>query len=283
MQTSNHDNQANKSFNILFSGDKVILKRHGRYTQEFMWLKTPESIQDVLWESPLEPVSSEAVERLVRENKASGVILNSENLRSGLPIVSIGTPETWNLAELYPSDKLPKFLELKLNESDFYIVRFSCSFRIPPGGNNIEWARFIVQLYPGENGQPIAFDLHPLMVTQEVKHNVRVTLNPSIKFQEIGASLGGIDFGLEYLELHPIISAAGIGEGTPSWDYQEVKGSKIQGSKFMYMLLKVPKAMRPVEAFIDLIADSKIRDQILRLKVGRKEETAKSLNVQLVE
>jgi hypothetical protein len=223
------------------------------------------------------------VERLVRENKARGLILNSEDLRSGLPIVSIGVPETWDLARLYPSDKFPKFLEVKINESDFYLVRFSCSFRIPPNGNNIEWARFIVHLYPGEKGQPIAFDLHPLMVTQEVKHNVKVTLNPSIKFQEIGASLGSIDFGLEYLELHPIISATGIGEGNPSWDYQEAKGSKILGSKFMYMLLKVPKAMRPVEAFIDLTADTTICDQILRLKVGRKEETAKSLKVKLVE
>jgi hypothetical protein len=58
-----------------------------------MWLKTPESIQNVIWEAPIEPVSNEAVERLVRENKMRGIILNSDDLRSGLPIVSIGSPE----------------------------------------------------------------------------------------------------------------------------------------------------------------------------------------------
>src|SRR5690606_1944150 len=139
-------------------------------------------------------------------------------------------------------------LRAKLDESDFYLIRFSCSFRPVQNEKKIEWARFIVQLYPGEDGQPIAFDMHPVMVSQEVKHNVKLTLSPTIKFQELGlgASLAGIDFGLEYLELHPIISAAGIGEGLGSWDYEEARGSKIQGSKYMHMLLKVPKRMKPV-------------------------------------
>jgi hypothetical protein len=57
-------------------------------------------------------------------------------------------------------------------------------------------------------------------------------------------------FRIRYIELHPIISAAGIGEGQVSWDYEEAKGSKIQGSKYMHMLLKVPKGMKPVVAFL---------------------------------
>ncbi len=231
----------------------------------------------------MEPVSSDAIDRLVRENRNRGIILKSVDLRSGLPIVSIGSPEVWSLVDLYSPDKMPPLLKAKLDESDFYIVRFSCSFRHSPNGKEIEWARFIVQLYPGEKGQPVAFDLHPLMVTQEIKHNVKVTLNPNIKFQELEAGLGGIDFGLEYIELHPIISAAGIGEGLASWDYEVDRGLKIQGSKFMHMLLKVPKEMKPVEAFLDLLADVKIRDQVLRINVGKKGETAKSLKINLVE
>ena len=121
------------------------------------------------------------------------------------------------------------------------------------------------------------------MVTQEVKHSVKVTLSPTLKFQEVSASFGGIDFGLEYAELHPIISATGIGEGQPSWDYEEAKGLKIQGSKFMHMLLKVPKKMKPFEAFLDLVADVRIRDQVLRLNAGKTKEIAKSLKVNLVK
>jgi hypothetical protein len=250
-----------------------------------MWIRTPESIENPIWEFEMEPVSNDAVERLVRENNKRGLILKSDDLRKGLPILSIGLPEIWDISALYPPDKLPQWLEVKLDESDFYLVRFSCSFRPLINEKKIEWARFIVQLYHGEQGQPIAFDLHPMMVAQEAKHNVKVTLSPTIKFQELGlgASLGGVDFGLEYIELLPIISATGIGEGQASWDYEEARGSKIQGVRNMHMILKVPKGMKPVVAFLDLIADVRIRDQILRLNVGRKEMAAKSLRVNLIE
>jgi hypothetical protein len=113
-----------------------------------MWLKTPESIENVIWEAPMEPLSSDIVERLIRKNRSRGIILTSEDLRNGLPIVSIGSPEIWDLATLYSPDNLPQFLKVKLNESDFYIVRFSCSFRRLPIGKEIAWARFIVQIYP---------------------------------------------------------------------------------------------------------------------------------------
>jgi len=49
------------------------------------------------------------------------------------------------------------------------------------------------------------------------------------------------------------------------------------------MVLKVPKGMRPVEAFLDLIADVKIGDQVLRLNVGKEKKTAKSLRTVLVK
>lgn len=250
-----------------------------------MWLRTPESIEKLIWEAPMEPVSNEAIERVVRKNKKRGIILKSEDLRRGLPILSLGSPETWDLSALYPPDKIPQWLRAKLDKSDFYLIRFSCSFRPVQNEKKIEWARFIVQLYPGDEGQPVAFDLHPVMVSQEVKHNVKLTLGPTIKFQELGlgASLAGIDFGLEYIELHPIISAAGIGEGLVSWDYEEARGSKIQGSKYMHMLLKVPKRMKPVTAFLDLIADIKIYDQLIRLGVGKIEEASNPLKVNLIE
>ena len=58
----------------------------------------------------------------------------------------------------------------------------------------IEWARFAVRLEPDAEGRTAtAFDLHPLLVTQEVKRNVKVSLAPTIKFQEVEAGLGGVD------------------------------------------------------------------------------------------
>lgn len=40
-----------------------------------------------------------------------------------------------------------------------------------------------------------------VMVTQEVKRNVKVSLSPSVKFMEVEAEAGGLEFGFEYTAL----------------------------------------------------------------------------------
>ncbi len=129
-----------------------------------------------------------------------------------------------------------------LNEADFYLVRLGCSFRARRDQVQVEWARFLATLLPGEDGrQPIAFDLHPLMIASEARRNVKVSLSPALKFSEVEASLGSLEFGLEYPDLQPIVSASGVGEANPSWDYETAHGQRIQGSKWMHILVKAPK------------------------------------------
>jgi hypothetical protein len=181
-----------------------------------------------------------------------------------LPIATIGRPEVWALTEVYPPDKMPHPLKAKLDEADFYLARLSCSFRPRKDESQVEWARFLVYLLPDNAAhQPIAFDLHPLMVTQEVRRNVKVSLNPSLKFYEIEGEVGRIEFGFEYPELQPLISAAGGGEARPSWDYAEAKGAMITGCKWMHLLVKAPKGTSPVRAVFDLAADVRVRDSRL--------------------
>jgi len=94
--------------------------------------------------------------------------------------------------------------------------------------------------------------------------------------------MGGIEFGFEYSELQPIISAAGVGEPRPSWDYQEAKGTRVQGSKWMHLLLNVPKGMKPVRATLDLTADVEMRGSLLQVVMGKKEVARDRLSVKLV-
>ncbi len=241
-----------------------------------MWLRVPEEIKDVLWEGPLEPAAEDAVDRLEREWAERGTKGSPADAIRDLPIVSIGQPEVWTLPQFYPPEKMPHPLKAKLDEADFYLVRLGCSFRPRRGDNQVEWARFLVRLLPDNAGrQPIAFDLHPLMVTQEVKRNVRVSLSPSLKFTEIEGSVGGIEFGFEYPELQPIISAAGVGEAEPSWDYEEAKGVMVQGGKWMHLLIKVPRGMTPVRAILDLVADVRVRDSRVPVVVIRSRQKAR--------
>lgn len=229
-----------------------------------MWLRTPESISDVIWEGRMEAAQEQTVRG--EERRIS-------NEARQLPVVSVGRPEVWNLPDVYPPEKMPDALRIKLDEADFYVVRLSCSFRTRQDKCVIKWARFAVRLSPDEMGhKPIAYDLHPLMVFHEVKHNVSVILSPTLKFQEIEANLGESGFGLQYQELQPIISAAGAGQSDPSWDYEEAKGMRVQGTKWMHLLMKLPKEQNTARASLDVTADVEMKGAILALLAFRRRE-----------
>jgi len=248
-----------------------------------MWMKVPDTITEVLWEASLEPTDQDAVDRLRREWAALGVTRDARGAVRSLPAVTIGHPEVWALPEVYPPHRMPAMLRGKLDENDFYLVRLACSFRTRRKRVEVEWARFLVRFLPDNARRlPTAFDLHPLRVTQEVRRNVRVTIGPSLKFQEVNVGVGEIAFGIEYSELQPIISAAGVGESEPSWDYEEARGTMVQGAKHMHLLLKVPKGMDTVRATLDLVADVSVYGSRLSAVFPSTEEVRRHLTVRLV-
>jgi len=249
-----------------------------------MWLQIPETMENILWEGTLEPAAEEAVERMSREWADHGIKRNAHDAIRDLPVISVGQPETWTLMDLYPPDKMPPALRVKLDEADFYLVRFACSFRPVRKKSQVEWARFCVRLLPDNAArQPIAYDLHPLRVTQEVKRNVKVTLSPALKFYEVEGKTGEIGFGFEYPELQPLISAAGAGEPEPSWDYEEAKGVMVQGSKWMHLLVKATRGMEIVRATLDLAADVRVQNSRLPVLIIRdKKQAREHLTVRLV-
>jgi hypothetical protein len=229
-----------------------------------MWLRVPDSIDDVLWEGPLEP-EHESIERLQRSWTGDESRTGAEDVARNLPVVSIGQPEAWPLATIYKPDRMPPLLQARLFEADFYLVRLACSFRPVRRETRIDWARFAIELLPdGQSRQPIADDLHPNEVDQEIQHSIKVSLSPNLKFQGVEASLGGVGFGLEYPELQPRIIAAGHSSPRASWDYSEVPGVAVRGGKWMHLLVKAPKGMTPAVADIYLVADVAARGAMVR-------------------
>jgi hypothetical protein len=173
-----------------------------------------------------------------------------------LPVVSIGRPQVWRLTDLLQPDQISPALQAQLADADFYLVQLACSFRRQRDDVVIEWARFSAQLLPDQRSrQPIAFDLHPVQVSHKVQRNVKVTLSPTLKFQKVEASLGKAELGFEYQELEPLISGSGAGEHIPSWDYEPSHGIRLQGSKWMHVLVKAPLGMPTGRAMLDLTAD----------------------------
>jgi len=226
-------------------------------TRAIMWIKTPDSIQQILIECPLEPEADDALEVSLRAQGGQGIPLDIREVRRSMPIVAIGQPETWSLKDLYQPKQIPHSLRAKATEADFYLIRFSCSFRPFSKEIRIEWARFCISLLPHTvtKEQPITYDLYPQNIIEEVKRQTKVTLNPQLKFQELEVSGGSAEFAIDYAELHPMISAAIMDSYTPSWDYTEAPGYEIQGTKWMYLFIKAPKGLLAGYARLDLLAD----------------------------
>lgn len=241
-----------------------------------MWLKTPEKIEHILVERPLEPASDEALNQSARDLRSRGVKVAPSQVLRNMPVVSIGQPETWTLQDFYSPGRLSRPIRTKLSQADFYLVRLSCSFRPVHEESRVEWARFRAALlpHPSTGAQPIAFDLYPLKVMQEVKHQIKVTLNPTLKFQELEASLGSSEFGFEYSQQVPLISATPGAGFDPSWDYGSGQKREVLGTKWMYLLVKAPKGMTSGRALLDLEADVLVRGVRLPVTFWRKQEQA---------
>lgn len=239
-----------------------------------MWLTTPDTIEHILVERQLEPASDDALDQSARDWQSRGVKLAPREALRSMPVVTIGQPETWPLQDFYAPSKLPRPIRTKLSQADFYLVRLSCSFRPIHEESRVEWARFRATFlsHPSTGAQPLAFDFYPQDVRQEVKRQIKVTLSPLLKFQELEASLGSAEFGFEYTEQVPLISATLGTSFDPSWDYGAGPGREVLGTKWMYLLVKAPKGLASGRALLELEADVLVRGVRLPMTFWRKQE-----------
>lgn len=154
--------------------------------------------------------------------------------------VSIGRPRVLPIASICEAGKLAAPVQERLEQADYFLVQLSCSFR-PERDEVIDWARFAVSLNSSSPGDVFAAELHPLSVVIKEKQNVKVGISSSLKFCEVAEPGAEYCAGIEYPELVPTITAAGVGESHPSWDYTRTRRRKIAGSKLMSMIVRTPK------------------------------------------
>jgi hypothetical protein len=179
-----------------------------------------------------------------------------------LPEVAIRQPETWPLTEQYPLAAMPPQMRARANETDFYIVRLSFSMRPTKDEVEITWARFAVQL-KGAHAKAI----HPDAIEEEVARTRRFTLAPSLKFAEVEAQAGELEFGFEYKALEPKVY--GATEPYPSWDFQPTEGHKLYGDRYMHLLVGADLGTSTASAQLRLVADVSIKRFLRRASLQR--------------
>jgi hypothetical protein len=66
---------------------------------------------------------------------------------------------------------------------------------------------------------PIAYDLSPRSVTDEVEAEASRSLSPTLKFDKVEASLGSVGLTLKDKRLEPVITAYGVREREAGWRF----------------------------------------------------------------
>jgi hypothetical protein len=222
-----------------------------------VWL--PETdLAATLWEGPLE---------LLDTGSVRGDDEHPFDARA-LPVVAIGPPHAWPLADVYPPVDMPATLRTRVEQADFYLVRLHCSFRPSKEDIAIDWARFALELRGSP--PPTAEAIHPEVVEEEVNTARKFTLMPSLTFAEVGVAGGEAAFGFEYKRLEPFVWGAREPVTTPSWDFQPTTGHRLYGSRQMYVLVRASPGATKGMARLHLVADLSVKRRLIgRAKLRR--------------
>jgi hypothetical protein len=173
-----------------------------------------------------------------------------------LPIVSIGRPRAWAIDKLVSNQELPREVKASFEREMFFVVRLACSFRPQRDDVSIAWAQLAMYLRPDKQGLvPLAFDLYPKSVERERKVGKRISLSPRLKFYDVEASIGEFAYSVDYPTIEPVLTAAGIDEATPSWNFTAAPGFPLNGAKLLYAIISASRALGHLTVAISLTAD----------------------------
>lgn len=184
--------------------------------------------------------------------------------------LSVSNPEVFNLSDLLieKGAEIPAELRLQLNLYDFYHVRFACTFK-PDRGCKFTWARFGMCLSVADDKTeaecetPIAYDMFPKEVFEEIKVTKKLTFGPSLKYGELAELQAGAHKESGFTKYEPEIMSFGLLQAEPCWDFKATTGkSSIVGDKELYMVIrslqgtKIDVAFRfgaEIETFLGLL------------------------------
>lgn len=216
-----------------------------------VWRTVGETEPDLFWEGEL--VAQERTSTRRRVGPEGPVEHGREVDPRDLPVAGIGKPDVQTLGEFSGSNALTPALQARLERADIYLIEFFCSLR-PRKVGSVRWARFMVR-WPDGGPTIRAVDIYPREAVRELQRDVKVSIGANLDFTLVSADLGGLEAGINYTELQPIVSGSGVGEDVVVWDYRPARGLPLLGGKYMHAVIEVPRGTPSATARLDLAAD----------------------------
>ena len=203
-----------------------------------MHIITPTTIESVAWEGKLIAPSTVYAVR-----------------SSDRPVVTIGHPEIWPVAEALQNQVGQKWVP-PLGDADYWLVRLACTLRDPRGLSNITEAQQTLNLRPQNKNAGHAatyvFSLYPDRLTVESQREFNVSLGPELKFSGAELKLGEVGAKIEYRKVFPVIQSYGAGESEPYWIFQRHASHPLDGSQFVYAVVVAKGGAGSIRAAINL-------------------------------
>jgi hypothetical protein len=203
----------------------------------------------LLFESILEPSIPAVNELRSKIEVDEGEIVS---LRGKTNRVAVGLPYYENLTSRLQAlnEEIPYEIKRLMNDYDFHYIRLTCSF-LPDNDCIFEWARFGVDLNATSRSneltlKPIAWDMSPHEVLNEIKCKREISFTPELKFgivpdildAEIG---GGVTESKEYVVYEPQITSFGLNRSDVVWQFTKTKEMGIWGNKSLLLVVRTPK------------------------------------------
>jgi hypothetical protein len=223
-----------------------------------MLIEAPTEIEHVLYQGPLEMGET-------KNQRSISQTVDAPDDDDQPVLATIGDPQWWNVQELFPQGKIPKEITRQLDEADFFLVQLACSLHLNPD-QTVEWARFsaaMSSLSPTAQ-EPIAIDLHPMELYDEISTEIKWSLSPKLKFEKVEGSIGEISSEIKYSRLVPVVTAAGALESRFSWDMEETDKYPLRGARWFHAVIKRPKGAEGVQANFSVTAKVRTKGGLFR-------------------
>lgn len=173
----------------------------------------------------------------------------------------LGKPEVFDLFSLYQSSglSLPQRFAALHGLSDLLVVQLACSFKPAPECEFVQaTVRVLMQSLSHSHEVPVALDLFPRNVDMPVSYKRSISVSPHLQISsqqvlQIEASAFSHEASSEYLKYEPEITAFGVGESNPGWDFNKSKARAIRGIKDLFIFIKKPQGS-PIEIQFDVSA-----------------------------
>ena len=221
-----------------------------------MHIVTPTEIKSVAWEG-----------ELVAPATAKGI------RASNRPVVTIGRPEIWPVAEALEAHLGQKWVP-PIGGADYWLLRLACTLREPPGLPGITEAQQMLYLRPqnsraGKDGA-YAYSLFPDRLGVEDKSEFSVSLGPALKFAGSEFKVGELGTKIEYRKVFPVIQGYGAGEQAPYWIFKPHAAHPLAGSQFVYAVAVAGPGAGGMRAYVELVVA--VETQFGPLRFGTPEE-----------